>query len=89
VVTINVSSGKAPKGKVPNVVGKTLAAAKASIAGAGFVAKVTYQDVLDKKQDGIVLSQDPNGNASRDQGTTVTIVVGRFIDQSPSPPPSP
>jgi 1A family penicillin-binding protein len=88
-VTIEVSSGVVPKGKVPGVVGLSLATARSRVEAAGFVVKVTYQDVSDKSQDGVVLSQDPKGNSSRDQGTTVTLVVGRFVEPSPSPSPSP
>jgi serine/threonine-protein kinase len=88
VVTINVSSGKAPKTKVPNVVGKSQSSATSALEAAGFVVKVTSQDVDKKSEDGVVLDQSPNANTTQPAGTTVTIVVGRF-NGGPSPSPSP
>jgi beta-lactam-binding protein with PASTA domain len=87
-ITINVSSGKAPKSTVPNVVGKSQSSATSALQGAGFAVKVTFQDVDKKSDDGKVIDQSPNANTSQPEGTTVTIVVGRFKGE-PSPSPSP
>jgi serine/threonine-protein kinase len=45
---------------------------------AGFRPRTINQDVDDPSQDGVVLSQNPTGNAQARPGSTVTIVVGRF-----------
>jgi penicillin-binding protein 1A len=87
-VTINVSNGKAPTAFVPNVVGDKVGAAKSAITGRGFVVAVSYQDVKDPAQDGVVLSQSPAGGLKRDQGSTVSIVVGKYGGPSPSPSPT-
>jgi beta-lactam-binding protein with PASTA domain len=49
---------------------------------------VTKQDTPDPTQDGIVLSQAPGGGTKALQGSTVSIVVGKFIG-SPTPTPTP
>jgi len=87
-VTIFVSNGKIPKSVVPNVVGQQQGAAKSAITGAGFAVSVTKQDVTEKTQDGIVLSQAPGGGTKAVQGSTVTIVVGKFVG-TPTPTPTP
>jgi penicillin-binding protein 1A len=85
-VTINVSTGIAPTKAVPNVVGKTQAAASATLKGVGYAVKVVFQTVSDPSKDGIVLSQSPGAGTKLQVGKTVTIVVGQL---SPSPSPSP
>jgi 1A family penicillin-binding protein len=87
-VIIMVSNGKAPQAVVPNVVGLGQAAAEAALKAAGFAVQVVEQAVSEKGQDGIVLSQDPEGGKKADQGSTVVIVVGK-LEPSPSPSPSP
>jgi penicillin-binding protein 1A len=88
-VTISVSNGKAPKKAVPNVVGMAQAVAEAALTNAGFVVKVVVQPVCDPAQDGVVLSQTPAGGSKQDEGSTVTIVVGKFEPPCPSPTPTP
>ncbi|TMK81015.1 MAG: PASTA domain-containing protein [Actinobacteria bacterium] len=80
-VTINISTGVAPKVVVPDVVGQTQDAATAALQADGFVVVVVYQMVIDQQQIGIVLSQDPAAGKKVAQGSTVTITVG----QGPSP----
>jgi serine/threonine-protein kinase len=41
---------------------------------------VVDQDTFDPNQDGIVLSQDPPGGTKARPGSTVTIIVGRFVE---------
>jgi membrane peptidoglycan carboxypeptidase len=88
-VTVWVSNGKKPppeQVKVPNVMGKAKAEAKAILMGAGFHVTVEQADVSDPAQDGVVISQTPVGGANAKPGSTVLIVVGKFKG-SPSPPP--
>jgi beta-lactam-binding protein with PASTA domain len=66
--------------EVPGVSGLSEADAVAALSGAGFVVSVTYADVSDASQDGIVISSEPGG--SRSPGTTITITVGVY-----TPPP--
>ena len=67
--------------EVPGVSGLSEADAVAALSGAGFVVSVTYTDVSDASQDGIVISSEPGG--SRSPGTTITITVGVY-----TPPPN-
>jgi beta-lactam-binding protein with PASTA domain/predicted Ser/Thr protein kinase len=78
-VTVVVSSGPA-EGVVPSVVGLTEANAINTISGAGFSPVVQEQDTADPSQNGRVLDQNPDGNATARLGTQVTIVVGRFVE---------
>ncbi len=87
-VTFTVSNGQTPKAPVPDVVGMARGAASATLKGAGFSVAVTFQDVHNPKQDGIVQSQQPAGGSQVTPGSTVTIVVGKLIG-SPPPTPSP
>jgi penicillin-binding protein 1A len=88
-VVIKVSNGKAPKVKVPNVVGSAQAVATAALKDAGFKVEVVEEIVCDPSQDGVVLSQSPAGGKKADEGSTVTIVVGKYEPPCPSPSPSP
>jgi penicillin-binding protein 1A len=76
LVTLQVSSGKAPTTAVPNVVGQEATAARATLEGAGYVVKAVTQEVGDPKKDGIVLSMDPPAGTKVDKGSTITITVG-------------
>src|SRR5207249_6945356 len=63
-VTIFVSNGKAPKppkATVPGGVGAREHRATMMLQAAGFAVNVHYQQVIDPKQDGVVLAQDPPG----------------------------
>jgi 1A family penicillin-binding protein len=85
IVTIFVSNGKAPNNPVPNVIGKTEKAAKKALRDAGFKVREVFQDVDDPDKEGIVLNQSPRGGKKAKAGSTVTIVVGRFVGPGPSP----
>jgi serine/threonine-protein kinase len=78
--TITLSVSKGPKqSTVPDVTNQDEDSATSTLQGAGFKVTVNRQDVNDPGLDGIVLSQDPTGGSRADQGSTVTITVGRFI----------
>jgi eukaryotic-like serine/threonine-protein kinase len=83
-ITLVVSSGL-QQVTVPRVEDIDEGAARSQLEGAGLVVQVTDQDVTDAGQDGQVLSQSPAAGTQVDQGSTVTIVVGRF--REPEPPP--
>jgi beta-lactam-binding protein with PASTA domain len=50
------------------------------IRDAGLRPSTQFQDVDDPAQDGIVLDQDPSGNEQASPGSTVIILVGRFVE---------
>jgi serine/threonine-protein kinase len=88
--TITLSVSKGPKqSTVPDVTSQDEASAKAALRGAGFRVVVQRQDVTDPGLAGIVLSQDPTGGTRADQGSTVTITVGRQTPGGGEPPPPP
>ncbi len=69
---------------VPNVVGQHADAAQNALKGAGFTVTQQTQSVSDKKQDGLVISQNPAANATANKGSNVTIVVGQFHNSQTS-----
>ena len=75
-VTLVVSSGKAQV-VVPDVVGLKEAEATKKLTDAGFKVVKQDQAVADPDEDGRVQDQDPKGDAKADQGSTVTIFIGR------------
>jgi len=73
-----VSSGPAQV-TVPSVVGLTEQNAVNTLQAKGFVVQIQDQEVVDASKDGRVLAQDPAGNTQADQGSTVTITIGRLV----------
>src|SRR6266576_3105808 len=82
--TITLSVSKGPKqSTVPDVTGEDETSAKDELKAAGFKVQVQHQDVTDPSQNGIVISQTPDGGTQADHGSTVTIVVGQFKPPAP------
>ncbi len=73
-VTIVISDGP-ETADVPDVVGKTEAAAKAALIDAGFKVNVVEEETVDPTDDGTVIDQSPNGGATATKGSTVTITI--------------
>jgi serine/threonine-protein kinase len=73
-VRINVSSGPAQV-EVPNVLNKPFAQASSELQARGF--KVARNDVASDQPQGTVVAQDPQGGASAERGSTVTVAVSR------------
>lgn len=101
-VNLQVSTGKAPRTKVPDVVGMTEPQAKAALRNAGFAISVSYEKTNHENQNGIVAAQSPGAGSRAKEGSTVTISVLRYEKDkgggedeekppkpSPSPSPSP
>ena len=63
--------------EVPKIVGEDDTNAVSALQDAGFKVGITRQDTQNLDEDGIVLSQDPDGGQAK-KGSTVKIVVGRF-----------
>jgi eukaryotic-like serine/threonine-protein kinase len=83
-ITLSVSKGPTTTG-VPDVTSQDEQAATEALQNAGFEVNVVDEPTDDVNQDGLVLSQDPEGGAQARPGSTVTIVVGRFIEEPPAP----
>jgi beta-lactam-binding protein with PASTA domain len=81
-ITLVVSSGQGQVG-VPNVEGLTEDNARAQLQG--FDVQTRDQPTNDPNLDGRVLSQNPPANSQVDQGSTVTLVIGRFRDSETTP----
>ena len=79
LITIEVSSGVPAVVVVPKVVSMQSADAQAALTKAGFLVKVVEKDVTDPARYGVVLAQSPGGGTKADQGTTVTITVGKKV----------
>jgi eukaryotic-like serine/threonine-protein kinase len=78
-VTLFVSRG--PKeSTIPDVTSQDEESATEALEQSGFTVEVVDQDTFDPNQDGLVLSQDPPGGTKARPGSTVTIVVGRFVE---------
>jgi beta-lactam-binding protein with PASTA domain/predicted Ser/Thr protein kinase len=83
-VTLSVSTGPSTTG-VPDVTSQDEQAATEALENAGFEVNVVDEATADVNQDGLVLSQDPAGGAQASPGATVTIVIGRFVEEPAAP----
>jgi serine/threonine-protein kinase len=77
VVTLTVSKGPSTS-TVPDVTSLDLGTAESTLQDSGFHARVVYQDVTDPNNEGLVLSQTPQGGTQAKPGSTVTLTVGRY-----------
>jgi serine/threonine-protein kinase len=83
--TVTLVVAKAPPTvAVPNVVGKNPGAAKAMLGAAGFPATVQQQTVTDPTKNNVVQSQTPAASTQEKKGTSVTIVVGKYVAPTPT-----
>lgn len=71
---------------VPFVTDLSEQAALRALRGEGLEGTVQRRDVQDESQDGVVIEQRPAAGTDVDGGSSVTIVVGRFV--APTPPPT-
>jgi penicillin-binding protein 1A len=79
VVTIRVSTGRAPSSMVPNVVGLTEERARQALQRAGLNVAVTGVSMHSQSRAGTVRSQSPGPGANVQRGSTVTIAVYRYV----------
>ena len=77
-VSITISEGP-ESASVPNVVGQDSETAAGALADAGFQVQVREQETDDPANEGRVLDQNPAAGVQAEPGSTVTIVVGRFV----------
>jgi serine/threonine-protein kinase len=81
--SVKLSVSRGPKTvTVPDVSLQSVADARATLRAAGFKSSVTEQETDDEALDGLVISQDPAGNAQADPKSTVKLTVGAYV-----PPP--
>jgi serine/threonine-protein kinase len=80
VVTIAVSTGEGSV-TVENVIGQTESAAVRTLTRQDLSVKVRFVDVSDPIQDGRVQDQTPVGGTQAVSGSTVTIFVGRLVEE--------
>ena len=74
---------------VPFVTDLPEAQALRALRAEGLAGNVQRRNVQDPDQDGIVIQQRPAAGRDVDEGSTVTIVVGRYVEPSPPPPTTP
>lgn len=86
-VTLFVSNGKVKS--VPDVIGLTQVEAETQIAAAGFKPTARQRPTDQQGEDGTVLSQSPGAGAKRNEGSTVTLTIGKLTTPATPPPPTP
>ncbi|HET6945106.1 MAG TPA: PASTA domain-containing protein, partial [Gaiellaceae bacterium] len=64
---------------IPDVTSYDLNLAQQTLQDSGFRSHVTYQDVTDPSQDGVVLAQNPGGGTQAKPKATVELTVGRAV----------
>jgi beta-lactam-binding protein with PASTA domain len=78
--TVEIVVSEGPEtATVPNVLGQDQDSARATLTEAGFVVEVVEEETSDPALEGTVLRQDPAAGVKAEPGSTVTIVVGRFV----------
>lgn len=75
--TVTITVAVYPYVEVPNVMHLTEQKAKEKLLGAGLYASVSYEEVYNKSEDGIVLNCDVIGEMLN-RGSSVRIVVGAY-----------
>jgi eukaryotic-like serine/threonine-protein kinase len=81
--TVTITVAKAPpQAEVPDVTGQRRGPATSTLRSAGFKVVVNEQPTQDEGEDGTVIDQSPSGGKA-DQGSTVTITIGRFPNPTP------
>ena len=65
---------------MPNVIGEDEGPAKSTIIDRGFSVRVVRQNTSNEDEDGVVINQTPPAGTNLNQGETVTIYVGRFVE---------
>jgi beta-lactam-binding protein with PASTA domain/predicted Ser/Thr protein kinase len=81
-VSIVVSAG-IPTVKVPGLVGMTRRDAVAELRQRGLEPVIEERDVAVEEKDGVVVQQDPTGGTELEEGDSVTIFIGRFVEPEP------
>jgi eukaryotic-like serine/threonine-protein kinase len=76
--TISLTVSNGPKTTtLPDVQGQDVASAVGTLQTAGFRVRISYQDVADPNEDGIVLNENPGGGTQQPPNALVILTVGR------------
>ncbi|WP_160690304.1 Stk1 family PASTA domain-containing Ser/Thr kinase [Clostridium sp. C2-6-12] len=85
-VTLVVSKGPEIKfSKVPNVLGLDVEGAKSSLFDAKLKYGIKEKETQNQGEDGKVLSQSIEANKNVEQGTSITIEVGKYVAKQEAP----
>ena len=77
-----------PTVDVPDLSGQGAQEASDTLTAAGLEPRVSYRDVTDPNQDGVVLDQKPAAGTQVKSGAPVRIFVGRLTTATTPPPPT-
>jgi eukaryotic-like serine/threonine-protein kinase len=77
-ITLSVSKGPSTIA-VPDVTLSPVGDARSTLTAAGFRATVVRQETDDQSLDGVVISQDPAGEAQAEPNSLVTLTVGLYV----------
>lgn len=85
-ITVVVSKGPEVKySNVPGVTGVTIDEAKAKLSNVGLKAAVQEKETQNESENGKVLAQQYAEGTRVQQGATVTITVGKYVQPDPTP----
>lgn len=85
-ISLSVSQGPTTVA-VPDVTLLPVGDARTTLTAAGFRVSVARQDTDDPSLDGVVISQDPAGEAQAEPDSRVTLTVGRYVEPPPTEVP--
>lgn len=77
--TVTIVVARAPPVEVPAVTGQSRADAEAALSGAGLTPRVSFREVSEQAQDGLVIDQRPAAGSQAEAGAPVRIFVGRYV----------
>lgn len=77
--TVSIVVARAPPVEVPTLTGLSRADAEAALGAEGLTPRVSFRDVGDQAQDGLVVDQRPAAGSQAAAGAPVRIFVGRYV----------
>jgi len=77
--TVTIVVARAPPVAVPTVTGLSRTDAEAALSAEGLTPRVSFRDVSDQAQEGVVVDQRPAAGSQAVAGGPVRIFVGRFV----------
>jgi serine/threonine-protein kinase len=84
-MTVTITVATAPvTATVPSVTGDPVSGAVSALKAAGFNVVQNSKNSNQPTQNGIVVAQDPGGNATASKGSTVRITVGKYVPKTTS-----
>lgn len=85
-ITVVVSKGAAIKyATVPSVIGLDTESAKSKLSNSGLKMAIQEKETQNESENGKVLSQSAGEGSKEVQGTTVTVVVGKYVAKQEEP----